>query len=102
MKFPKASEESRKRGWKIDFDFLAAIQDELTHKIGMDMIEHVLLAAQQVMQEQEKGFCEADYDPPQMVKVAFIAGIKWGQDNIYDDNPAHHLEALMEFWGRVL
>ena len=100
MKFPEADEQGKKGGWDIDPKFLAATQDVLTYELSMEEIEVVLLAAQRIMEEQEKGFCEADYEPSQRVKAAFASGIEWGQEHPFSDDRCRQNEGLMEFWEK--
>ena len=62
MKFPEASEDDKKTGWEINYDFLAIVVQKLDcedEDVGGSFlteadVEAVLLAAQQVMKEQEE------------------------------------------------
>lgn len=62
MKLPEANEADKKTGYEINYDFLAMVVQKLDCEDGgisgsfltEEDVEAVLLAAQQVMKEQEK------------------------------------------------
>ena len=54
MKFPEAKEYHKEDGWRIDLTFLDQIHEKLQRLMCTKDIEAVLLAAQQVMEQEVK------------------------------------------------
>lgn len=61
MKFPEASEEDKRKGWKLNIDFIKkitqAVYDYNEMELYEEEVETVLIAVQQVIEEQEAEAC---------------------------------------------